>query len=254
MPDIFVNGDLPEDTMKENALLEEASNEPTSSAENNSEAKNYAPQPKMSNAQKHAMLAQDRHGMPGHTHNILASYFFYPEPGKVDFINKDPEETIILLVRRHPITNVPWILGAFIMIIAPAFLSVLPFFEGFPDRFQLALPIIWYMITTAFILEKFLTWFFNVNIITDERIIDVDFVNLLYRDISDAETGQIQDVTVKVGGAIRTLFNYGDVIIQTAAEMPEITFEAIPHPDRVTKLLRELRVEEHQEELEGRVR
>lgn len=244
MPDIFVNGDLPQEPLKEDALA--ANDSDTSFSPN--------PESSTSNAQKHAMLAKERHGLPGHTHNVLASYFFYPEPGKVDFMNKDPQETIILLVRRHPITNIPWILMAFILIIAPAFVSVLPFFEGFPARFQLILPIIWYMITTAFILEKFLTWFFNVNIITDERIIDVDFVNLLYRDISDADIEQIQDVTVKVGGAIRTIFNYGDVFIQTAAEVPEIVFEAIPHPDRVTKLLRELRVEEQQEKLEGRVR
>src|SRR5258706_14622670 len=148
MPDIFVNGDLPEEPMKEDVLQGNESD--TSFSQN--------PASDTSNAQKHAMLAKERHGLPGHTHNVLASYFFYPEPGKVDFMNKDPEETIILLVRRHPITNIPWILMAFVLIIAPAFVSVLPFFEGFPARFQLILPIIWYMITTAFILEKFLTW------------------------------------------------------------------------------------------------
>jgi hypothetical protein len=244
MPDIFVNGDLPQEPLKEDALPHATLSSPGSDVHPNT----------LSNAQKHARMAQDRHGVAGHTHNVLASYFFYPEPSKVDFVNKDPEETIILLVRRHPITNLPWILMAFILIVTPAFVSVLPFFEGFPERFQLILPIVWYMITAAFTLEKFLTWFFNVNIITDERIIDVDFVHLLYRDISDADIEQIQDVTVKVGGAIRTIFNYGDVHIQTAAEVPEILFEAIPHPDRVLKLLRELRWEEKQEALEGRVR
>ena len=57
-----------------------------------------------------------------------------------------------------------------------------------------------------------------------------------------------------MGGVIRTIFNYGDVIIQTAAEIPQIDFEAVPNPDRVSRILRELRVEEEQEKLEGRVR
>jgi hypothetical protein len=61
-------------------------------------------------------------------------------------------------------------------------------------------------------------------------------------------------VTVKMGGVIRTMFNYGDVIIQTAAEIPQIEFHAVPHPDRVAAILRELRVEEEREKLEGRVR
>jgi len=99
-----------------------------------------------------------------------------------------------------------------------------------------------------------LGWFFHVNIVTDERIIEVDFVNLIYREITDANIDQIQDVTVEMGGGIRTYFNYGDLIIQTAAEIPKIDFEAVPKPDMVAKVLRELRVEEEQEKLEGRVR
>ena len=107
---------------------------------------------------------------------------------------------------------------------------------------------------TAFVFEKFLSWYFHVNIITDERIIEVDFLHLVYREITDANIDQIQDVTVEVGSAIRTTFNYGDVIIQTAAQLPKIEFEAVPQPDRVAKVLRELRIEEEVEKLEGRVR
>jgi hypothetical protein len=73
-------------------------------------------------------------------------------------------------------------------------------------------------------------------------VIDVEFVNLVYRQVSDCEHRQIQDVTVKVGSAIRTIFNYGDILIQTAAEVPEIEFEAVPQPDRIDKILRQLRI------------
>jgi hypothetical protein len=244
MPDIFVNGsdnfnDRAPENVQEDAIPHTHS----------------APSPehiKVTNAQKHAERKANRHDLPGHTHNVLASFFYYPD--KVDFVNKDPQEVVILLVRRHPLTNVPWIAMTFVMIILPAFLTIMPFFEGIPGDFQLVLTIIWYMITVAFILEKFLAWFFNVNIVTDERIIDVDFVNLVYREITDADIEQIQDVTVEMGGTIRTLFNYGDLLIQTASEMPKTRFEAIPHPDQVAKILRELRVEEQEEKAEGRVR
>ncbi len=245
MPDIFVNeqGDIGQPEVAKDIIEENPKTKPKNPPN---------PHDSLTNAQKHALRARDRDALPGHTHNVLASYFYYPD--SVDFLNKDPEETVVLLVRRHPITNIPWIAMAFALIIAPGFVSVFPFFEGIPGNFQIVFSIVWYMITIAFILEKFLTWFFNVNIITDERIIDVDFINLVYRDISDADIDQIQDVTARVGGSIRTLFNYGDVVIQTAAEVPEIKFEAVPHPDQITKLLHELRLEEKEEALEGRVR
>ena len=186
------------------------------------------------------------------TKHPLSSFLYYPD--KVDFANKDPEEEIVLLLRRHPLTNVKWVLVAVLMILAPAFLTVMPFFELFPDNLQIISVAIWYMITAAFIFEEFLSWYFNVNIVTDERIVDVDFHNLIYRELTDANIDQIQDVTVKIGGALRTYFNFGDVQIQTAAEVPQILFEAVPNPDIVAKILRVLRIEEEQEKIEGRVR
>ena len=194
----------------------------------------------------------DRHNIPGHTHNPFSSYSYLPD--KVSFVNEDPEEEVILLLRRHPVTNVGWMSVAFLMIIAPAFITVLTPLDLLPLGFQFVLTLVWYLITSAFILEEFLSWFFHVNIVTDERIIEVDFVNLIYREITDANIDQIQDVTVEVGGTLRTLLHYGDVIVQTAAQVPKIEFEAVPNPDKVARVLRELRIEEEREKLEGRVR
>lgn len=192
------------------------------------------------------------HNFPGHTHNPLFSYSYLPD--RVSFVNEDPEEKVILLLRRHPVTNLGWITTSFFMIIAPAFVTVLTPVVLLPSGFQFVLTLVWYLITSAFVLEEFLSWLFHVNIVTDERIIEVDFVNLVYREITDANIDQIQDVTVEVGGVLRTLLHYGNVIIQTAAQVPKIEFEAVPNPDKVAKILRELRVEEEREKLEGRVR
>lgn len=200
----------------------------------------------------HPPKGRKRHRLGGHSHNPLAAFIYQPD--KVEFVNKDPEEKVILLLRKHPITNLKWILVALVMFFAAFFLPVLPFYPDLPFRFQIVAVMIWYLFTFAFVLEEFLTWFFNVNIITDERIIEVDFVNLLYREITDANIADIQDVTVEVAGALRTYLHFGDIIIQTAAQIPKIDFEAIPQPDKVAKILRELRVEEEQERIEGRVR
>src|SRR3989337_3757782 len=194
----------------------------------------------------------DRHELPGHNHNPFAAYCYYPD--HVNFVNADPEEKVVLLLRRHPITNLQWLVTAFLMLLAPSFFPIILPYELLPPGFQIILPLVWYLITFAFILEKFLSWFFHVNIVTDERIIEVDFFNLVSREITDANIDQIQDVTPRVIGAVRTCFNYGDVVIQTAAAIPLITFEAVPNPDKVARILRESRVEEEKEKLEGRIR
>jgi len=205
------------------------------------------------NVTKHKRLkGLEKHALPGHTKNPLAAYCYFPD--HVNFVGADNEEKIILLLRRHPITNLGWIVTSMLLITTPIVLLLFGFLSGIPQDFLLVGLLFWYLITFAFTLEQFLSWFFNVYIITDERIFDVDFVNLVYREITDANLDQIQDVTVRVGSVIRTLFDFGDVNIQTAAAVAEIDFEAVPSPDRVAQVLRELRVEEEIEKIEGRVR
>ncbi len=187
-----------------------------------------------------------------HNHNPLSSYCYYPD--EIKFVAKDSKEKIILFLRRHPITNVGWILVSILMALAPMVLDRFPIIAFLPENFQFIAVLGWYLITIAYTFESFLDWFFSVYVITDERIFDVDFVNLIYREISEANIDQIQDVTVAMGGVVRTIFNYGDILLQTASEVPRIEFEAVPHPDQVAKILRGLRVEEEQEKIEGRVR
>lgn len=183
---------------------------------------------------------------------LWSSYIYYPE--NVKFSSQESEEKIILLLRRHFITNLGWIILGLIMIFAPLVLEEFPILEFLPERFQTVAVLIWYLVTTAFIFEKFIDWFFNVYIITDERVIDVDFLNLIYREITDADIEKIQDVTVQMGGVVRSIFNYGNLLIQTAAEIPLIEFTDIPQPDKIAKILEDLRMQEKQEVLEGRVR
>jgi len=191
-------------------------------------------------------------GMKSRRVNPLNAFAFMPK--NVTFVTRENEEKIVLLLRRHPITNVGWILVSLALLFAPLVLSQFPLLDFLPERFKLIAVLGWYMVTAGYILENFLNWFFNVVIITDERMIDIDFINLIYREISEAKLDNIQDVTTRMGSVLRTMFNFGDVLVQTASEVPNLEFSAVPKPDEIAKILRKLQVEEEQEALEGRVR
>jgi len=186
------------------------------------------------------------------TTNPLAA--FIPRPTNLRFETQEKKEKIVLLLRRHMITNLPWLVIALVMIISPTIIVRLVSLDFIPAGFRLIITLAWYLLTFAFAFERFLSWFFNVNVITDERIIDINFPSILYKDISETKIDRIQDVSAKTGGFIRSLFNFGDVAIQTAGTIPEIYFEAIPNPGRVSQVLNDLILEEEKEKLEGRVR
>lgn len=179
---------------------------------------------------------------------------FATKPAGVRFETQAEEEEIILLLRKHWITNIPWLFIGVLLIIAPLVLRWFPLLTFLPTRYQLIAVVIWYLLTTIIIFERFLTWYFNVYIVTDERVVDIDFHNLIYKEVSDAKIDRVQDITYKMGGFIRTLFHYGDVYIQTAGAEPNFDFLAVPHPEQVVRILDELREEEEKEFLEGRVR
>lgn len=184
--------------------------------------------------------------------NFFLSYI--PKPHRAHFATQEAEEQIVLILRQHPI-----VLWKRIALIALA--VVVPLFSGpgfladfFPPNFIMAMRFSWYLLTFSFALETFLIWFFSVFIITDERIVDVDFVSLLLRDISSAKIDAIQDLSSKAGGLLASVVNFGTVHIQTAGEQREIEFENVPYPAKVMALLNELIIEEEREKAEGRVR
>lgn len=178
---------------------------------------------------------------------------FAPKPEGIFFDSQEREEQVVLLLRKHPITQLGWILTAIALVFFPLVLRFIPVFSALPLRFELAAFVLWYLLITGFVLESFLSWFFNVYIITDERVIDVDFLSLIYKNVSAAKLDNIEDVTATTGGALRSVFNFGTVVIQTAGAQQELEFEDVPHPAKVTKLLNELLLEEEREKIEGRV-
>ena len=95
--------------------------------------------------------------------------------------------------------------------------------------------------TFIFAFEKFLDWYFDLFLITNQRVVDIDFNNLLNKHFAEADLDMIQDVSSSVKGLLGTFFNYGDVLIQTAAEINQINFEKVPNPEKIIKLLKELR-------------
>ena len=166
-------------------------------------------------------------------------------PKNVFFEHQDKGEEILLLVRKHPVLNLPWIILIIILFILPVFVFHPNFFQvlfgvTFPPRVFLAVSLLWYLGSFAFAFEKFLVWYFNVGIITNERVVDVDFYGLLHRHVADASVAKIQDVSVKQGGVAAAFLNYGDVFVQTAAEVSNIEFLAIPRPSWVADLIGDL--------------
>jgi len=171
---------------------------------------------------------------------------FIKKPEKMYFEGEDGDEEILYVFRKALITNLGWTLLVILLIFVPTS------FNGFLASVQAKIPLVvtptfifiinalWYLFVFGYAFERFLNWFFNVHIITNKRVVDMDFDHLLHRNISEAPLRNIEDITHTIKGISQTIFNFGDVSVQTAAEKRELEFINVANPAMIQDLLSDL--------------
>ncbi len=184
-------------------------------------------------------------------------------PNKTSFETQGNKEKIILLMRRHLVTNLWWVALSCFLIFVPFVWREFPLVAVLSTKTVFSLTVLWYLGLAFFVLENLLLWFYNIYIVTDERIVDVDFFGLLYKNVNVAQIRKIEDVNYSQLGILANIFNFGDVVMETASEQlsaevkdegSAFTFQAVINPNRVVRVIGELIEQEEEEEYEGRVR
>jgi hypothetical protein len=168
---------------------------------------------------------------------------FWNHPMGVSFAEQEAGEEIILILRRHFVTNFPWIVFAIILSILPIFYPILIAFFPFPLPSGSTLGLItafYYLLIFGFLLTNFTLWYFHIGIVTNLRVVDIDLDGILYRQVTEAKIENIEDVTYRQIGFITSLFNYGNVIVQTAGAEENIEYDRVPKPSQVADIIGDL--------------
>jgi len=166
------------------------------------------------------------------------------------FSGQKEGENVIMVVRRH------WF-DIFKSILPIIVLSIFLFFGYF------YLPVLFPSLRQAQLIQAFiflenLAWmavfivfsliwvdyYFDVWIITNKRIVDIQQNGLFSREVSELELEKIQDVTTEVLGIIPTFLDYGQVYIQTAGEKERFVFINVPAPYRIKDTIMNLQKQE----------
>ena len=190
-----------------------------------------------------AVPVETAHKVMGTKEHKQAFWSFIQNPNRVHFVSQTKNEQIVLFLRQHPITQLPWILSSLILISIPFFLfpliaNMFPF--TIPGNYLIVLYSFWYLVVFAYILVNFILWYYNVNIVTNDRVIDIDFAYLLVQNMSSTRIVQIEDVTIRTIGVFSALFDYGNVIIHTAGPESNIEFLRVPKPEVISRIIIQL--------------
>lgn len=184
------------------------------------------------------------------SHHVHFFNSFLQNPNNVVFRAQEKDEKILLFLRKHFITNLPWIFISSLLLIAPLLLSLVTSqlastIFPVPQRFIVILILFYYLIVFTYILLSFINWFYNILIVTQKRIVDIDFSDVVYHDVAVTKLSLIEDVNYTQSGFIRSLFNYGDIFIHTAADKPNFEALGVPHPAKAIDIIQNLIGKEH---------
>lgn len=104
--------------------------------------------------------------------------------------------------------------------------------------------VLYYLLVLTYAFLKVLFWYFNVGIVTNERVAEIDWSGITDHDTTTALIEKLQEAKAAQNGALTSFFDFGDVFIETAGEDPNIEFLKIPHPQLVVQKIQSLMEEE----------
>lgn len=174
---------------------------------------------------------------------------------KASFPNKvKDDEDIVFIVREDLVVVFARAVGYFLVFFVMLLVRVI--LVGFADDTGMALfDSIFYTLNIA-LLTAFTLYFHNyylsMQVVTSDRVIDIDQKGLFLREVNEMPIENIEDVTYKQNGFWGTIYNFGNVIIQSASnggdpgnhkedKVNGFVFNNVPSPSQIAHQLSTLR-------------
>jgi len=155
-----------------------------------------------------------------------------------------PGEKVIRIIHRDVFIALKRV-GLFALLLALPVVVLLMINDILPSTDDFGIVTIIILLSlSVYLLFIWLLFFFSIIdyildiwVITDKRIIDVQQNGFFSRVISEQMVVKIQDITSDTHGFWPTVWKYGNLTVQTAAEQNKFYFEEISDPEEVRDLL-----------------
>ncbi len=162
------------------------------------------------------------------------------------FPSQQPNEKIVLVVREHWFRLFSKVVLVGIFSLVPYLVKLLIFetdllqITSTVDGIITAFGYVYYLGLLVALFIIFVLYYLNLHIVSEERIVDIDQVGLLFHEVSELNIETIEDVTSQTKGLIGNVLDYGTVFIQTAGATERFEFENVSNPAKIASVILEL--------------
>ena len=163
------------------------------------------------------------------------------------FPGQKPGEQIMLLVRKHWVIDIRIASIFFTLAVLPTIaiiiFAALKLQVQFDDTFFLVtIGVMLYLLFMLLITYvKWLNEELDLIIVTNERVVSHDQVDLFHRQIAETNISQVQDVKGVEKGLFGNLMHFGTLSIQTAARDIVFTIKHVNRPYDSARIILDLR-------------
>jgi len=157
-------------------------------------------------------------------------------------VDLQPSERVLLRARRAPVYLYAKLAGMLLAIVVPVAALLLGVgatvgLSGVALTATLVVCAVWAL---YWLVRAYFAWYQHAHdewLVTDQRLIDSYKRNWFDQRIASADLMNVQDMSVSRSGPLASLFNFGDVVCQTAGASSRFVLSDVPRPADVMRLI-----------------
>lgn len=164
-------------------------------------------------------------------------------------------EYVLLFVRQHLVILIFNILFYTLVLFFPQILrwilsyldqNILGSYLGIESfwgtKWWLLINIGWFAYILTGYFNIFFRWFYNINILTTERFLDIDFLGIFETQIETATIKDIEDAKDTQNGLFQSIFNMGDITVLTASGGTIFNLNNVPMAHKVRDFIMDVKI------------
>ena len=173
----------------------------------------------------------------------LSNLFSKKSEFNPQFLGQNPDEQLIAVTRRGFIIELRWLLplaiGFYFIILNSYFLDSSLSLVFNPESISF-IRLVAFLILSLIFYNRITDWFYSVNLVTTQRVIDFEFSGLGIKKVVETDLRNIQSVTIESAGLLSFLFGLNTIHILTSGDNPNIDLEFISDANKIQDLISDL--------------
>lgn len=160
----------------------------------------------------------------------------------------DADETLVCEIHKHPLGLIVMYLGTFVGLVAASamILFLIPQLVSPESRSNIE----GYLIVALIVVAMFMgiglliaTYVYHQTmlIISNKNVTQIIQRSLFSRRISELSMSNVEDVTADKNGIIQSIFDYGQLRVETAGSLENFIFDYCPRPNYYGRIILEAR-------------